>query len=117
LSNRPAVSRGEVWLVALDPVVGSAQAKTRPCIVVQREIANTGRTTIVVPATDAATQAAGIVRPLLRKGEGGLTKDSVALCRQVRVVDRLRMRKKLGVLSPETLQTVGVGLAEILDLV
>jgi mRNA interferase MazF len=115
-SSRPVVNRGDVWLVALDPVVGSEQAKTRPCVVVQREIANAGRTTIIVPATDAAKQTPGIVRPLLRKGDGGLAKDSVALCRQVRVVDRLRMRQKLGVLSPEALQAVSLGLAEILDL-
>ncbi|MGH7756423.1 MAG: type II toxin-antitoxin system PemK/MazF family toxin [Vulcanimicrobiaceae bacterium] len=116
LNSRPIVARGDVWLVALDPVVGSEQAKTRPCIIVQREVANAGRTTIVVPVTNAAKQSAGIVRPLLHKGDGGLTKDSVALCRQVRVVDRLRMTKKLGTLSPEALRSVSTGLAEILDL-
>jgi mRNA interferase MazF len=83
---------------------------------VQREIANAGRTTIIVPATDATKQTPGIVRPLLRKGDGGLTKDSVALCRQVRVVDRLRMRNKLGILSPQALDSVSLGLMEILDL-
>jgi len=102
--------------VELDPVGGSEQAKTRPCIIVQREIANAGRTTIIVPASNATKQSAGMVRPLLRKGDGGLTKDSVALCRQVRIVDRLRMRKKLGMLSSEALQAVSLGLAEILDL-
>jgi mRNA interferase MazF len=116
LNSWPVVSRGDIWLVALDPVVGSEQARTRPCVVVQREIANAGRTTIIVPATDATNQTPGIVRPLLRKGDGGLTKDSVALCRQVRVVDRLRMRKKLGILSSEALHAVSLGLAEMLDL-
>jgi mRNA interferase MazF len=110
------VSRGDIWLVALDPAVGSEHSKTRPCVVVQREIANAGRTTIVGPATVAAKQTPGIVRPLMRKGDGGLTKDSVALCRQVRVVDRLQMRKKLGILSSEALHAVSLGLAEILDL-
>ena len=110
------VSRGDIWLVALDPVVGSERTKTRPCVVVQRQIANIGRTTIVVPASDATKQSPGIVRPFLRKGDGGLTKDSVALCHQVRVVDRQRMRKKLGTLSSEALRAVSVGLSEILDL-
>ncbi len=116
LNSRPVVSRGDIWLVELNPVIGSEQAKTRPCVVVQREIANAGRTTIIVPATDAAKQRPGIVRPLLRKGDGGLAKDSVALCRQVRVVDRLRMRRKLGILSAQALDSVSLGLVEILDL-
>ena len=116
LNNRPVVSRGDIWLVELDPVVGSEQAKTRPCVVVQREVANTGRTTIIVPACDAAKQTSGIVRPLLRKGDGGLAKDSVALCRQVRVVDRLRIRRKLGILAAQALDSVSLGLVEILDL-
>ena len=38
-TERPVVHRGEIWIVALDPVIGSEQAKTRPCVVVQREAA------------------------------------------------------------------------------
>jgi mRNA-degrading endonuclease toxin of MazEF toxin-antitoxin module len=74
-----------------------------------------GRTTIVVPATNAPQKPPGLLRPLLRKGDGGLTKD-LALCHRVRVVDRLPMRKKLGALSSEALRAVRFGLAEILDL-
>jgi mRNA interferase MazF len=115
-SERPAVFRGEVWLVALDPSLGSEQAKTRPCIVVQRDAANAAsRTTIVVPVTDAARQTVGAVKPLLRKHTGGLTKDSVALCHQVRTVDRLRLRKRLGRLPDDALAEVSAGLALILD--
>jgi mRNA interferase MazF len=116
-SSRPPVKRGEVWTVAIDPVVGSEQVKTRPCVVMQRDVANrAGRTTIVVPVTDAAGQSPGIIKPFLPSGDGGLTKDSVALCRQVRTVDRLRFRTKLGLLNVESIAAIGKGLIEILDL-
>ena len=103
-TERSAVQRGDVWVVALEPVVGSEQAKTRPCIVVQRDAANrAGRTT----------------RPFgrcSRAGDSGIAKDSVALCRQVRVVDFMRLRKKLGSLGSVAIDAVSRGLVEILDL-
>ena len=83
----------------------------------QRDAANrAGRTTIVVPVTDALEKPSDTIRPLLRAGEGGLTKDSIALCRQVRVVDYLRLMKKLGSLPSESTAAVSRGLIEILDL-
>lgn len=116
-TNRPLVRRGDIWVVGLEPVVGSEQAKTRPCVVMQRDAANrAGRTTIVVPLTDARNTHVDIIRPLLRSGEGGLSKDSIALCRQVRVVDYLRLNKKLGSLSADATAAIGRGLLQILDL-
>jgi mRNA interferase MazF len=114
LTERPEVARGEVWFVALDP---TEQAKTRPCVVVQRDAANRqARTTVVVPLTDATGQHASIVKPLLPAGEGGLRKDSLALCHQIRTVDRLRLVRKTGTLGKDALHAVGVGLVQILDL-
>lgn len=116
-TKRPHVQRGEIWMVALDPVVGSEQGKTRPCVVVQRDAANrAGRTTIVVPFTDAAERASSILAPHYGKGEGGLRKDSVALCHQVRVVDRLRLRARLGRLDETAMLRLCDGVSAILDL-
>lgn len=116
-SSRPSIARGDVWVVHLDPVVGSEQAKTRPCVVVQRDVANrVSRTTIVVPITDAGRHAATIIRPHIEPGDGGLTKASAALCNQVRTVDRLRFRRRLGRLDPQSYERVTLGLSEILDL-
>jgi mRNA interferase MazF len=117
LSSRPLAYRGEVWLVGLDPAIGSEQAKTRPCIVIQRDVANRlSRTTVIVPLTDATKHAPSIVSPLCRKGDGGLKNDSVALCAQIRAVDRLRMRTRLGALSGDSMRAVCDGLRIILDL-
>jgi len=116
-SNRPTVVRGEIWLIALDPVVGSEQAKTRPCIVVQRDVANVaGRTTIVVPLTDGDGRAESTIKPSFGAGIGGLKKRSLALCHQVRTVDRMRLRKKLGSLDRRSMEVIDRGLIAILDL-
>jgi len=104
-------------MVALDPVAGSEQAKTRPCVIVQRDAANdVSRTTIVVPITDAEGQRASVIKPYLSTGDGGLTKDSIGLCHQVRTIDRVRLRGKMGDLRRESLAAISSGLLEILDL-
>jgi len=49
-------------------------------------------------------------------GIGGLTKDSVLLCEQIRVIDRKRLVRKLGNIGEENLQKLGVTLKVILGL-
>lgn len=115
--DRPIVVRGEVWLTALEPTVGSEQAKTRPCIVVQRDAANrASNTTIVVPLTDAARRAESVVQPIFATGIGGLRKSIAALCNQVRTVDRLRLIKRLGLVSTSEMRRIDGGLRAALDL-
>ncbi len=50
------VARGEVWLVALDPSVGSEIRKTRPCVIVSPpEMHDYLHTVIVAPMTGAGS--------------------------------------------------------------
>ena len=104
--------------MALDPVRGSEQAKTRPAVVVQRDSANaTSPTTIVCPLVDAHGETGNLLNVLVQKGEGGTTKPSLVVCNQVRVVDRVRLSgKALGALNEETMELVAQGLRAILDL-
>jgi mRNA-degrading endonuclease toxin of MazEF toxin-antitoxin module len=53
---------------------------------------------------------------LLCAGEGGLRKDSIALCHQVRTVDRLRCRKKSGQATQQSISEIAEGITQILDL-
>ncbi len=111
------VQRGDVFIVALDPIIGSEIAKSRPCVIVQRDIANsTSTVTIVCPLTDARRRAAGILNIFVPASEGGLSKNSVVMCNQVRAVDRKRLREHLGHLSPNSMEAIDRGLRAILDL-
>jgi len=49
-------------------------------------------------------------------GEGGLTQDSVALCEQVRVIDRGRLVSRLGQLPPARMQEMADALKAVLVL-
>ncbi|HEV2136773.1 MAG TPA: type II toxin-antitoxin system PemK/MazF family toxin [Terracidiphilus sp.] len=104
--------------VSLDPVVGHEQGRTRPCVVVQNDVGNRySSTTIVVPLTDTAhIKTPSPIYVLIRRGDGGATKDSFALCDQIRTVDQRRFRSVYGTLRPETMSKVDAALLISLGL-
>lgn len=104
--------RGSVIWVALDPARGAEIPKTRPCVVVSREIANeVSGTVTVVPLSSLKGRASDrLVQPILRVKESRLTKDSRALCDQVRTIDQGRIQRTAGVLSGETMRRIDRGL-------
>lgn len=56
----PAIRRGHVFLVRLDPTVGSEIRKTRPCVVVSPDELNEHlRTVTVAPMTTAGARIPG----------------------------------------------------------
>lgn len=92
------VSRGEIWLINLDPTIGSEIKKTRPCIVVSpQELNDYLRTVIVAPMTTKG-RAAGFRVPITHDGKKGLI-----LLDQIRSIDKSRLVKKIGKSNPKTL--------------
>ena len=90
--------RGEIWLVNLDPSIGSEIKKSRPCVVVSpAEMHDHLRTVIVAPMTTKSRPAPFRV-PVTHGGQKGLI-----LLDQVRAVDKARLAKKLGAVSAKTL--------------
>jgi len=66
------VKRGEIWLAALDPTIGSEIQKTRPCLIISpAEIHDHLRTVIVAPMT-SKSRAAGFRVPISFQGIDGL---------------------------------------------
>jgi mRNA interferase MazF len=96
--------RGEIWLAQLDPTRGSEQAGTRPVLVFQNEIISKYSTTVLsIPFTTNLRRAMLPSCVLVSRGDGGLLADSVALCHQLRVLDKSRLLQSLGTLQQETL--------------
>ena len=99
--------RGDVWMASLDPARGSEQAGTRPVLVLQSASLNAFlRTVVVVPLTSTLKWAQYPFCVLVQAAEGGLTNDSVALCHQIRVVDKTCLIRLMGVVSDSTLAKV-----------
>ncbi|MEO1146616.1 MAG: type II toxin-antitoxin system PemK/MazF family toxin [Cyanobacteria bacterium J06638_22] len=101
------VRRGDVWLANLNPTQGSEQAGTRPVIAFQENTLSRFTTTVVtIPLTSNLRRAALPTCVQISQGEGGLAQDSVALCHQIRVLDKTRLIKKLGILDSSTLSAL-----------
>jgi mRNA interferase MazF len=104
-------SRGEVFLVELDPTRGSEIRKTRPCVVISPDELNHHlRTTIVAPLTTGGHPYPYRVTCRFAGKSGHIVLD------QVRTVDHERLRKRLGVVSPATLRSVLQVLAEMFEI-
>lgn len=89
-----ALSRFDVYLVTLDPVVGSEIRKTRPCLVISPDEINRHlRTVMIAPMTTKMRNYPSRV-PCRFQGKAGQV-----VLDQVRTVDRSRLVKKLGRLS------------------
>lgn len=101
------IERGEIWLANLDPTQGSEQSGTRPIIIFQDNTLSKFTTTIItIPLTTNLRRATLPTCLIIPKGQGGLNQDSVALCHQIRVLDKTRLIKKLGQLELEIISSL-----------
>lgn len=106
-----------MWLADLSPTKGTEQAGIRPVLIVQTDRANPHSPhTIVVPFTTRIRQKLLPSHVFVPAGEGGLNRESVLLCEQIRVIDKSRLIAKLGELTAERLREVNEVLRTILDI-
>jgi mRNA interferase MazF len=111
------IARGDTVLCDLNPVVGTEQAGKRPAVVLQIDRANVASPhTIIAPFTTKIRRALLPSHVVVPAGVGGLTQDSVALCEQIRVVDKRRIVKVIGHLDDSYMQLIGKALSTVLGL-
>lgn len=102
------VKRGDIWLVNLNPTIGSEIQKTRPCVLISpSEMHDHLRTVLVAPMTTGSKPAPYRI-PVTFEGKNGLI-----LLDQIRAIDKLRLVKNLGALPIATLNSALSTLQEI----
>lgn len=90
-----------------DPTLGAEIQKTRPALVLQNDIGNRESNITIVAAI--SSQRRGKRYPfevITHAPEGGLSVDSRILLNQIRSVDKRRLVRRLGTLSPERMREV-----------
>lgn len=92
--------RGEIWLVGLDPIIGSEIGKSRPAVVISNNRNNEYSNTISVLPITSKVQDVYPFEVLLPKEELKLTTDSKIKCNQIRTLDKSRLVRKMYQLSP-----------------
>jgi mRNA interferase MazF len=90
-------NRFDVYLINLNPTIGSEIQKTRPCLVISPDEMNRHiRTVILAPMTTAGKDYPTRVPCTFKKKKGQIVLD------QIRTIDKTRLVKKLGTIDPET---------------
>jgi mRNA interferase MazF len=99
-------SQWTVWLANLDPVVGSEQGKTRPVLIISKSSLNSILPVVnVIPISSRkANRRIYPNEALLSPGTSGLIVESIALCHQIRTLDK-RITRRLGILADQYAQT------------
>lgn len=102
--------RFEIWVVSLDPVMGSEMQKPRPAVVVSPDEMNDRLNTVVVAPLTKRGFTAPFRVPCQFAGVSG----QIALD-HVRSVDKHRLARKLGQLDPATAKQVLATLREMFE--
>jgi mRNA interferase MazF len=95
-----------IFLVNLDPVIGSEQGKIRPVIIISEEEINQILPVVNVLPITSRKQERRIYpnEVLIPASTGGLEKESIALCYQIRTLDKRRLIRDLGKIEDLSLQ-------------
>lgn len=93
----PQFQRGTIFRVNLEPNIGSEQqGDARPCVIISDTPFNTASKVLTVVPLSSSPRA---LFPLIVETPSAGRKTSVALCNQVRTIDKRRIVSKVGVLS------------------
>ena len=111
------ISRGDIWLVSLDPTVGAEIRKTRPVIVVNSDAVGTLPIRLVAPLTewkDTFAKKVWIVK-VEADGANGLAKTSAADTLQLRGLDTSRFMQKLGTAPASVMKSIAAAIAAVIE--
>lgn len=91
------IKRFDVYLITLDPTIGSEIKKTRPCVIISPDEMNENiNTLIIAPLTSTRKPYPSRVDVVFKNKKGQIALD------QIRAIDKRRLLKKLGKISEHT---------------
>ncbi|HWI95803.1 MAG TPA: type II toxin-antitoxin system PemK/MazF family toxin [Solirubrobacterales bacterium] len=104
--ERQKIKRGDVYIGDPEPVVGHEQGGRRPFLIVSIEQMNRSpaRVAIAVPLT--TTDRRNKLHVRVEPPEGGLERVSFAMPEMVRSISSLRLQRRLGRASMDTVESV-----------
>jgi mRNA interferase MazF len=103
------IKRFDIYLVKLNPTVGSEIQKTRPCIIISPNEMNILKTVIIAPLTSKGFDF--VFRPKIYFDN----KEGLILLDQIRTVDKTRLVKRIGQVDLETSKKISSMLVKIFE--
>ena len=108
----------EIWLINLDPTIGSEIKKTRPCIILNDNSIGILPLKLIAPITDykSTYEIVPWMVKILPDKINNLNKKSVLDLFQLRSVSEERFIKKIGEISSENLEEAKIAIKVVFDL-
>jgi len=101
------INRGDIFYANLDGTIGSEQSGVRPVIIVQNDIGNKySPTTIIVPLTKKVRLKVNQPTHFWINPFGNIRFDSIVLAEQIRVIDKSRLKGKIGIVNNKIMQEI-----------
>ena len=112
------IKRGHLYVVDFNLRIKTKPGKLRPALVLQSDLVNEAGypSTIVIPTTTRLVENAGILRFRLKKGQGGIARDSDLLLGQVIAVANESFRQEIGNLPSSVMEELENRMRIILGL-
>ena len=111
------IKRGEIYLAALDPVLGKEISKTRPVVIISNNKNNLFSGTVtILPISSQNLDKIYPFEVFLLKGCGNLPKDSKVKADQIRTIDKTRIIRFIGELKKNQIDDIEKAIKIHLDL-
>ena len=111
------ITQGDIFWIDLGAPRGSEPGYRHPHVVLQNNVFNTSKigTVVVCSLTSNLERAKAPGNVLLRKGEGGLKKDSIVNISQIITVDKADLIEKIGSLSQSRVEQIIEGVKLLIE--
>ena len=98
------IKRGDMFYADLSPVVGSEQGGIRPVVIIQKDMGNKYSPTVIAAAITSQLGKTKLPTHIEIESQNlGLKTDSVILTEQIRTLDKVRLKEKIGHIEDEEL--------------
>lgn len=108
--------RGDIWLVRLDPTIGSEIKKTRPAFIISNDTNNQYSPFLTILPISEKGEKVYPFEVTVSISNAALSKPSKIRCQQIRTVDKERLMKRLGVIPKKLLPDIEEALKLHLDI-
>ena len=108
--------RGDIYIANLNPYIGAEQGGIRPVVVLQNNLGNRYSPTLIVAAMTKEIKRTDLPTHVYIRRAGDLKKPSIIVLEQIRTIDKSRVHRYLGRLSPMQMNLVEKGIKRSLGI-
>lgn len=108
--------RGDIYIANLNPYIGAEQGGIRPVVVLQNNIGNQYSPTLIVAAMTKEIKRIDLPTHVYIRQAGSLKQPSIVVLEQIRTIDKSRVHRYLGRLSPMQMNLVEKGIKRSLGI-